>query len=152
MTIGSDTVTVRIRRATIEGGDPSTVTVLFDRFLSDEPDQKRNRVRFEVEGYVDDPRELYEIEEVREFFQRLFDDNEGLFYWIDPWADTFMFIGLMLYEPRRKGETVSLNPEDLRAYLERGLDGLDRFCAERGTSAGKSEDAITRFVKRTIGS
>lgn len=145
-------MTIRIARTTIDGGDPSTVTDLLDSFLSDRPEEKRNRVRFEVAGYGDDPRELYEIEEVREFFQRLFEDNEGLFTWIDPQSDTFMFLGLMLYEPRREGDAVGLDPEDLRAYLERGLEGLGRFCAERGIPAVKSEDAIIRFVKRKIGS
>ena len=152
MTVGEEITVVRIRRRTIESGDPSAVTALLAGFLSDGPEEKRNRVRFEVEGYGDDPRELCEIDEVREFFQRLFDDNEGLFYWLDPRSDTIMLIGLMLYEPRREGDAAGLDPADLRTYLERGLAGLERFCSLRGIPAGKSGDVITRYVKGKLGS
>lgn len=145
-------VTIRIRRETIVRDDTSGVTSLLGSFLSGGRGRKRNRIRMEVSGYEEDPRELFEIEEVRDYFQKLFEENEGLFYWIDVHSDTFMLLGLMLFEPLRDGETAGLSPEDLQEYLRMGLSGLESFCREQNLSAGETEREVARLVKSRLGS
>lgn len=79
-------------------------------------------------GYGDDPRELYDIAEVRLYFQKLFDVVHRAFYWIDIKRYMFILWGLMLFHPIRINGNVTLSDNDLQLYLKYGLMKLNYFC------------------------
>lgn len=45
---------------------------------------KRGKCEFWLEGWTNDPRELYEIEEIRKFFNRTMEQHFPWIYWLEP--------------------------------------------------------------------
>ena len=76
-------VIIQVSLTEVQVADTSLSTSALKSFVPDLLKRNRNRVRFEVLGYDDDPRELFDIPEVRKYFQNLIDENPGLFYWMD---------------------------------------------------------------------
>ena len=116
-------------------------------------ERNRNRVQLEVVGYADDPRELYDIAEVRAYFRSLREVFPGMFYWLDTDFDGFTFIltGLMLYTPIRiGGGQVTISPRDLQDYLSHGFAELNAFCQRYGVSADATNRSIRELLKRLV--
>ena len=116
-------------------------------FVPDLVERNRNRVQIEVLGYGEDSRELFDIPEVRRYFQTLFECVVGLFYWIDIDSHMFVFLGLMLYAPIRVLGEVTISPQDLEAFLLRGVIGLNRFCELTGASPDESTATINKRIR-----
>jgi hypothetical protein len=101
----------------------------------------------EVMGYRDDSRELFDIPEVRAFFEALFRANPGLFYWIDFESYMFVFLGLMISQRHRKDGQVTIAPLEMQAYLIRGFLGLNKFCEETGASPDSTNALVSRWLR-----
>ena len=63
-------VVIQISRQEVEHCDPQGVVQIIQSFIPGLLEPYRNRVQLEVLGYADDPRELYDIPEVRALFPR----------------------------------------------------------------------------------
>ena len=87
------------------------------------------------------------VPEVRLFFQKLFDENDGAFFWIDPDSYMLLFWGLMLLSPYRCDGKVGLQPEDMLKYLYWGYYKLNVFCQKNKLSPDFSTKAIGDAVK-----
>ena len=61
----SHPVTIMVSRVEIVYEDVACVREILDNFIPTLTDRHRNRVRITVAGYDDDPRELFQINEVR---------------------------------------------------------------------------------------
>ncbi len=144
-------VIVRISESTLREGNIAKPLELLDTFAREELAEYRNRIQFLVEGYDEDGRELYEIEEVRKYFQELYGECRGLFYWIDMRGDMLLFVGLMKYEPKREGDAVGLSAEDMKEFLSEGLEGLGTFCDVHGVSSRDTEREVERYVRMKVG-
>jgi hypothetical protein len=145
-------VIITIRREAIEECDPEPVVGLLDSYVAERLAHNRNRVQLEVAGYADDPRELYEILEIRQYFQALFRRYGGLFYWLDTESGELLFLCLMLYEPVWAEEGVTVSLSDLQSFLAAGYSGLNVFCHEHDLSADASHEAISRWVTHFLSS
>src|SRR5215831_20778651 len=73
-------VTIMISREEIVSEDVSRVRTILNTFVPTLVERNRNRVTIMVEGYNDDPRELFLINEVRKWFHHLFDAVPELFF------------------------------------------------------------------------
>ena len=140
-------VIIQVSLTEVQAADTSLSTSTLKSFVPDLLERNRNRVRFEVLGYDDDPRELFDIPEVRKYFQNLIDENPGLFYWIDIDSHMLIFLGMMLFEPYRIEGQVGLCPKDMQSYLLRGFSGLNAFCDSVGVSADATNDAINSTLR-----
>lgn len=95
-------IILSVEREWVEAGDISTVLQTLESMeQNDWLMVARNSISFITHGYDDDPRELYDIPEVRGWFQRLFAAYPGLFYWLDMDSNMFVLIGLLLFSPTR---------------------------------------------------
>jgi hypothetical protein len=115
---------------------------ILDSFVPELLVRNRNRVQIEVSGFGSDPRELYDVPEVRSYFILLFERYPGLFFWIDASSYMFLFLGLMLFEPWRTNGKVGLRPPDLKSYVTYGFTGLNTFCKQTGVSPDATNAAV----------
>jgi len=143
-------VTIQISKYLVIRKDTTFVTNILDSFIPDEISCNINRVQIEVLGYGEDPRELFDIPEVRTYFQALFDQIDGAFYWIDTNSYMFLFWGLMLLNPYRCDGKVGLLPEDMQKYLTWGFIKLNAFCLKHGLSPEVSTKAINDAVQAFV--
>src|ERR1700738_2408413 len=75
-------VIVTIPREAVESRDPFPVVDVLESWIPELCERNRNRVQFQILGYDEDSRELYDIPEVREYYRELYNRHPGLFYWI----------------------------------------------------------------------
>jgi hypothetical protein len=140
---------ILISRESVEANDTSRVVDILGLLREKWLVARRNTVRIVVNGYDDDPRDLFDIDEVRSYFQKLFIQVPGLFYWIEIDSYMFSFLGLMLYRPFRPVTgKVGITPADLQRYLARGFEGLNYFCGENKVSPQPTTWLVTRWLKR----
>ena len=73
-----------------------------------------------IQGYNNDPRELFEIEEVRNWFKALLEDVPYLFYYINPEPSFYQyFLLLSMYIPYTKvNDGVVLDKQALERFIE----------------------------------
>ena len=132
---------------------PQRVAEIINSFIPALLERNRNRVQLEVLGYGDDPRELYDIPEVRAYFTALRDIFPGMFHWLDTDANGFTFglMALMLYTSiRAGGSKVMIGPQDLQDYLMNGFTELNDFCKHYKISADATNRSIKEWLARTI--
>lgn len=141
--------TIQISRAEIETLDCSRVLAIINSFAPELFERNRNRVDLEVMGYADDARELYDIPEVRDYFQKLLNEFPGQFYWLNTEGPTLALVMLMLYEPVRKGRMVTVSTSDFQQFLLRGYTELNAFCEHYGLSNEPSTKAIAAWLGLT---
>lgn len=127
-------VSIQVSAFDIRSGNTGWILGILNSFIPNLIEDRRNKVIVEINGYNNDPRELYDISEVRRYFQKLFDDEPGLFYWFDMNSYMFLLFGLMLFKPYRHDGIVELRPEDMQQYLIYGFQGLNQFCKRNGVS------------------
>jgi len=142
-----DPVVIEITRANIELTNTQPVEELLDSFTSGNLELFRNRIVFAVLGYDDDERELYEIQEVRRYFIKLFSEIDGLFYWIHTGYNMVQLIGLLLYRPVYVEGQVTLSTEDWQSYLMWGYMKLNKFCSENGVSPEPTSTEIGNIFR-----
>jgi hypothetical protein len=139
-------VTIQIDRSSILACDPEPVARILESFVPHLCESNCDRVQLEVLGYLNDSRELYDIPEVRSYFQALFQRVPGLFYWLDSSSHMFLLLGLMLFPPKRSDGLVTISPTDMQQFLLRGFAGLNRFCSEHGLSPEKTNKAVRKWI------
>lgn len=122
--------------------EPFPVVDVLERWIPELCERNRNRVQFQILGYDEDSRELYDIPEVREYYRELYNRHPGLFYWIDTRSYMLVFLVLMFYPPVRRDGKVSLFGDDLLAYLRLGFYGLKIFCARHNLPIEPAKDAV----------
>lgn len=147
----SSPVIIQIDKSSILARDPEPVAQILESFIPELCERNCGRVQLEVLGYLNDPRELYDIPEVRSYYQALFERVPGLFYWLDSTSHMLLLLGLMLFPPQRSPQGVSLSPTDMQQFLLRGFHGLNGFCTEHGLSPDRTNQVIRRWVGMSPG-
>lgn len=135
-------VTIMIGRDEILSLDVSRPRSILDGFIPDLMGRFRNAVVVLVNGYDDDPRELYDIDEVRSWFARFFDAVPELFFWMDMRDKRLIYYALMMGTPIRKAEGATVSAEDIAKFMVWGFANLNTFCAKHGLDHGPSNRHI----------
>ena len=135
-------VVIQISREAVERADCSREVAILNSFVPELCERNRNRVEFEVMGYQEDPREVYEVQEIRTYFQRFFAEYPGLFFWIDTETHMFRLLAVLLYPLVRVPGGVRISPENMQMYLLQGFRGLNDFCAKHGLDPNPSTSAV----------
>lgn len=139
-------VRIQISHKDIDSCDPKRVVDIIKSFVPDLCDENRNRVQLELVGYADEEQELFDIPEVRKYFQALHKRIPGMFYWLDTEGYTFLLMAMMIYEPVRMDENSTISPEDLKEYLLNGFYELNSFCNHYNLDQAPSIEAIKKWL------
>jgi hypothetical protein len=139
-------VIIQIDKSSILACDPQPVATILESFVPHSCERNCDRVQLEVLGYLNDSREIYDIPEVRSYYQALFQRVPGLFYWLDSSSHMLLLLGLMLFPPKRSDGLVTISPADMQQFLLRGFEGLNRFCSEHGLSPEKTNKAVRKWI------
>jgi hypothetical protein len=146
-------VIISIPRGAIDHCNPVPVIEIIEGFSLLLADRNRNRLQFEVLGYGEDPRELYDIPEVKSYFRQLWEMHDGLFYWLETEEHMMGLMALLIYEPVRTGDGhVTIYTDSLQNYLIVGFMKLNYYCQQRGLSPDASTTTVTEWAKpmRTV--
>ena len=146
MTKKREPIVIQVSKEMVINLDTSYVCNILNSFIPTLLDRNRNRVIIEVLGYGSTKQELFDIPEVRLYFQKLFDDVDGAFYWLDPNSYMFIFWGLMLFSPYRVNGQVGLTPDDMQKYLTWGFIKLNHFCKINNISSEPSTNEIRAVI------
>lgn len=122
-----------IGRAAIETKNTRAIASYFEALRSDKKRARKSqgKVGFYVSGYDDDPRELYEIPEVVDYFKQLEPEVKYWFYFLstNPSVDSLKVLLFCLCEPKKDEKTGMLYPDkDLHhAFYERNFLWLNEL-------------------------
>lgn len=113
----NSTVTIQVSKDEIINEDVSRVRGILDSFVPLLFDRNRNRVTIEISGYGADSRELCVINEVRRWFQHLFEVVPELFFWMDMRDPWFTHYAIMFGTPIRVQGGTTISNEDVEEFL-----------------------------------
>jgi hypothetical protein len=142
---------IQIYKQHILDCDTSPLQGMIDAALLDK-DAARGligRLNFSVEGYNDDPRELFEIPEVRKYFAKLNQESSGFFYFLMPDARAvWLAISFAQFITSRDDKRVVFGSDsrDLHAIILNGRAAL----ARRFKELGIQDDPIVKAQDKTI--
>jgi len=143
-------IQIGIRRSEVEACDITSVAGTLDSFIPELCDLYRNRVDFFVTDYDDDPREVWDIPEVRAFYGKLFRTYKGMFYWANTKSQMFGMLALLTYPTFRSGGGATITMENQQLFLAEGFVLLNDYCREKGLSPDPANRAILEWVKATM--
>ena len=118
---------IDVIRTDVEAIDITRTAVLLSRLLADRNSVERYKGCLELsfDGYNSDPRELYEIPEVRKFCSKLDQSFPYWFYFLATNSLTLLVIaGCLCTVTRVKPDKIKFESEDLIEFLER------HYCAQ----------------------
>ena len=110
----------------------------------------RDQVVFGVDGYNDDPRELFEIPEVRTFIRDLDSKWPFWFFFLSKATNALKMIMFSLCRYQRAGGAlIRYDPKDVKLFLYRHFDALnqifDRFDFDKPLNKEMSEAIFDYF-------
>jgi hypothetical protein len=143
-----DFLTIVISREQVDAGDISEPLSVLRQLLNREAAIKFcERVEIGVAGFDDDPRELYEIEEVRSLVHKLDSEFPYWLYFLTKRGTGLSFILSCFCPPFLTQEArASIWNERIADYLsKRGFPALNHVCE----AAGCSEEEIKRLTDRS---
>ena len=149
-------VTILVSKDEIVSENVSGVRGILDSFVPILIDRNRNRVIIMVNGYDTDSRELFLIDEVKKWFNHLFDVVPELFFWMDMHPPWLTFYAIMFGTPVRVQGGTTISSEDLQRFLVWGYQNLNVFCSTHGVSNvfcsthGVSSDLFNEHIRCAI--
>ena len=127
---GVDFLTVMVSRETVEAGDIAPALGSLSALIESRETARHflGQVDLAIDGYNDDPRELFEVPEVRAYLAAL---DEQFPYWfpflsLDTEALKLVTFSLCDIERVASG-LVEIDPEDLRDFLVRHFGAMNRL-------------------------
>lgn len=118
----------------IQSCDITTVLTALNSFLESRERVVFGRGRFTllVEGYDDDPRDVWDIGEVRQYFKELDAKFPYWFYFVDLNHQTLGVLGLCLCRVLKVNGGSTPNPDDLKQFLVSHVLALNELCTRFG--------------------
>ena len=127
---GGDHVVLVVSRNHVEAQDVSETLDMLRAFVerASNPWQVRGRLALAFHGYDSDPRELWQIPEVRVFMRLLDDTFPYWFYLMDLTTDGLKMVAFCLCRitTPMPGAT-AINPTDFRVFLERHFGTMNQL-------------------------
>ena len=95
--------------------------------------EKRGKVEFWFQGWQDDPRELYEIQEIKDYFAATIRDGFPWIYWLEPdnlWVGyrlLFAGTGTIKISKADRGFWIEFDTANLKDWMLAQFDNLNQF-------------------------
>lgn len=152
-----DLLFVVIGRDDVESGDCSQVLKTLNTLIADRETALKfmNRVALSVHGYDADPRELFEIAEVRAFLHKLDQEFPFLFFFLSTDTEALKLLALSLCRITRVSPTASAyNQEDFSNFIDFHLGAMnhvfDSFELSEELNEQRSDELARYFLKSQI--
>ena len=155
--LGVDSIVMVVSRDEVESLDLSGCLGVLDSLIDsrEKAMRFRDRVNFSVDGYNDDPRELFEIPEVRTFIRELDVKWPYWFFFLSKTTDTLKMIMFSLCRYQRaRGGLIRYDPKDVKLFLYKHFDALNRifgrFDFDKPLNKEMSEAIFDYFYSRMV--
>jgi hypothetical protein len=136
-------------RQDVEAGELEPIArLLLPLTIPETARQAKGRVLFGIKGYEDDPRQLWEIPEVRRWMRQLDAVFPFWFYFLDTGPRStlsFVAFSLCAYEEEPGGPRIP--PEELHRFLGEHFRAMNRMFEMTGETA-EENDARTTAIDR----
>jgi len=131
-------------RAEVERGDIDRASTALDKLLNPEVAQRlKGRLIFGIRGYEDDPRDLYEIPEVRVWMQALDQVFPHWFYFMDVGPrSTLSFVAFSLCEWKKVPNGKLIPPDELQRFLIFHFGTMSLLSKRLGESSSENDRRI----------
>lgn len=121
----------------VEAGDISDTLTVLQSLLDDRQNvlRQQNEIRVFVDGYDDDPRELWDIAEVRAFYRKLDEKFPYWFWFCDKKDVSLKVISDCLYQQSGKAEegkqaVALIDDAELCDFMRRHYRAVDELCED----------------------
>ena len=155
--LGVDMIALVVSRDEVERLDLTGCLGVLDSLIEsrEKAMRFRDQVVFGVDGYNDDPRELFEIPEVRTFIRELDDKWPYWFFFLSKATDTLKMIMFSLCRYQRAGGgLIRYDPKDVKLFLVSHFVALnrifDRFDFDKPLNKEMSEAIFDYFYSRMV--
>lgn len=142
-----DAYIIGIAREAVERGHLQSY---LDEFQKIAKRDMRSRVAIFFDGYDADPREVYQIPEVRSWANRLLKNIPHLFYFLTPenFSIRIMFLCLVpvIF---RDGEQVAINERKAKLLIEKITRSAVSYAKKRGDSEEKQVNLVGNISRET---
>jgi hypothetical protein len=135
-------VSIIITRREIESGDISNSLSVLHTFKKDKKSIRRfcNKIDLSISGYDDDPRELWEIPEVKSYIKQLDKAFPYWFYFITKHSGALkMIFGCCNDIARSNTLFFEIKPESMLSFLKSHIFAMNIMCDEIGMSEKEIE-------------
>ncbi len=151
---GVDYICLEIPRVDVEKSDLTTALNVLRSTIEDKNQVQRfkGRVSLFFQGYDDDSRELYEIEDCRTFMQNLTKEFPYWFYIIDKSDNNLKLIMMLLCRYSKTApEHVHLHPGDMEEVMLNLFSSMNRlfekFDLDQKENEALSQEITSSFFK-----
>jgi hypothetical protein len=139
---GVDALVLMASRAEVEAGDVAHALASLRKLLEPESAKRlKGRLIFGIRGYDEDPRELYEIPDVRAWVNALEREFPYWFYFLDLGPRStlaFITFALCRYEKVPGGKVIP--PDELQQFLIFHFGAMNQLAARLGETQGEIND------------
>lgn len=144
-----DNLVLMSSRAEVEVGDVVHATAALNKLLNpDHAKRLKGRLIFGINGYDDDPRDLWEIAEVRAWMEAVDREFPFWFYFVDLGPrSTLRFIAFCLCRWGKVPDGKLIPPEDLQSFLLMHYAAMNHLAARLGETQ-EEIDARSREIGR----
>jgi hypothetical protein len=142
-------VCIGIKRRSVQSQDIFGVLTYANILISTENNawNARGSVSLSFEGYDTDPRELWEIPEVRAYVKKLTAAWPSWMYFIDNSMNSFIAMYLCLVDVRRTTDPNKTNAgKGCKEVLTLGFEGINDLCEQYRFSEEICEEATQRIA------
>jgi hypothetical protein len=143
-----------VSRGEVESGDASGALEVLRTFAesADRARFFRRRVLFGISGYDNDPRGLFEIEEVRAFVNQLDSLFPHWLWFLSPRGRTLSLVAFCHCRIQAAGpHGTVVDQDDLHRFIETHLASLHQFCRTLGLSIEEAREAATGALEHFFG-
>jgi hypothetical protein len=151
---GYDQLLLEISRAEVESLDVGPALLRLEAWgrTPTHARESRGRVRVALRGYMHDDREVFRIDEVRDYFTGLVLAFPSWLFFADPDGDSLRLIALSTCEPTGEaGCRPSLHADELRPFLNAHLDAMQLYAQQVSLPTDETERMMAA-ASRTLSS
>lgn len=143
----ADTLTYLASRDDVESCNISGALGLLRRLLEPGKAQHfKRKLLFGISGYDDDPRELYEIPEVRPWMKKLDEAFPYWFYFLNREASTLEFVTFSLCDFVQTADGPLIKPETIADFVSTHFAAMNDFCE----AVGEPEEEIEKLSEEIM--
>jgi hypothetical protein len=150
---GADWLGVVVDRSDVEKGDIMPTLDVLRSAMADADTCRifQGQVEMSFDGYNEDPREIYEVPEIREFLRALDSQFPYWFYFLSTESDTLRMVTFCLCSTRQLGPgLVHVQPGELQTFILSHFTAMNslfnRFCLDERINEEVTQCVLEYFA------